>query len=216
MATPGVKTILRVKVERRLIGYLAPDLKDVTVEFLIASKTIGQATTDDEGIAAIDYLCQQTGVYEIDYRLSVKKYQRRPAKLYVVSPRQPAVVVDIDGTLSDYPDWKVPFAGDKAPAFHYAAEFLRRIAADYQIAYLTARDDIFDKITRAFLAKRRFPQGPIFYNELGMSTAQRRRQLRSKHHGHFKAGVIKKATAKRRRDCRWHRQCFDRCSGLPG
>lgn len=167
MVKTGNTGILAVKVEKKILGYWAPNLTEIQVEFLLGEDLLGSGITDSQGIARLKYAPDRVGVHKINYRLPAiaRRYRCRPGHLFSVSGMRPAVAVDIDGTLSDYPEWKVPFGGGSAPAFHYAGEFLRRLAARYEIVYLTARDDVLDEVTMSFLKKHGFPEAPVLYND---------------------------------------------------
>ena len=190
----GNTVTLLVKVERKIISYLAPDVKGISITFCLANDAIGTAVTNHDGIAQIQYLSEKPGIYSIDYRLLSSKAKIRQGKLFVISGDRPALVTDIDGTISDYPDWKVPFGGGTAPAFPYAAELFGKLALQYEIIYLSARDNALDGVTTAFLKKHNFPDGPIFYNDWGFSKAKRQ-QLSAKYHGAFKLKMIEQMRA---------------------
>jgi phosphatidate phosphatase PAH1 len=191
----GTKAVLSAKAEKKFISFLSPDIRGLEVTFLYKELVIGTAVTDKYGIARVEYLAvNQAGVYPITYQIPKKKMYYRAGRLFVVDGSRPALVTDIDGTISDYPDWKVPLGGSTAPTFANASEVLRKLAQSYDLIYLTARDDAMDKVTMAFLDKHRFPEGPVLYNDLGLSK-EKRKQLSPKHHGAFKCAVIKKTLA---------------------
>ncbi len=118
------------------------------------------------------------------------------SRLFVLDPARPVAVVDIDGTISDLPDWQVPFVGHRAPTFAGAPALMADLARRFQIVYLTARDDLFDEGTRAFLARHGFPDGPIVYNDLGLRTPEERGQLDPHAHGEFKLGQLQALRAR--------------------
>jgi uncharacterized HAD superfamily protein len=68
----------------------------------------------------------------------------------------------------------VPISGQQAPAFKNSVDALNRLSQDYNIVYLTARDDALDEKTRGFLFKdhdparagvQSFPLGAVLYND---------------------------------------------------
>src|SRR5262249_15998383 len=147
------------------------------------------------------------GRYDVTYELAKPEDRKifaddpRGAGTLFVNPDRPTLVVDIDGTLSDYPELKVPFSGEKAPAFKNSVDTLNPLAKDYNIVYLTARDDALDEKTRGFLFKdhdpgregvQAFPQGAVLYNDLGWTTYKELSQLDSERHAAFKTEAIKK------------------------
>ncbi|RMG08320.1 MAG: hypothetical protein D6731_22200 [Planctomycetota bacterium] len=192
VATPGARVPLEGKFERRGLWLFNPDLHDEPVDFFLGGTAVGAARTDRDGVAAVPFVAPAAGVYPFAARLA-----RRPsapparARLFVLDPAQPVAVCDIDETLSDMPSWQVPFAGALAPTYPGAVALLRDLARRYAIVYLTARDDAFDRSTRAFLARHGFPDGPVLYNDLGWTTRREREQLLSRHHGEFKLRVLR-------------------------
>jgi len=116
--------------------------------------------------------------------------------VWVLDPDRPVAVVDIDGTLSDLPGILVHLKSDDAPTFAGAPELLRDLARTPQVVYLTARDDVLDAATRAFLARHDFPPGPVLFNDMGLWSAEERRQFDPENHGEFKLGVIQALQAR--------------------
>lgn len=217
---PGKPVTLAVKVELLYDGdfsqvidqidpdwnqYLSPDLKGHRVRFSIDGSPIGIAVTDRDGVARIDHTPESVGIYTITYELAEPDDSGTyleddgQARLFVLTDR-PTLVVDIDGTLSDYPDWKVPFSGQKADAFKGAVETLQQLTETYHIVYLTARDDALDNKTRQFLFKDHdpetegtqcFPNGPVLYNDWGLNFYEEFSQLDPERHAAFKTETIK-------------------------
>ncbi|MGE0709348.1 MAG: hypothetical protein AB7N76_34935 [Planctomycetota bacterium] len=180
LASPGGSTQLGAKFERGLMGWVwSPDLEKKQVEVGFGGQTFS-GRTDDEGMIRFPITApSQPGVYSF-----TAKYKKTSAvgKLYVTN--KPLAIVDIDGTISDLPDWQVPFRGAKAKTFPGSPELLRDLSRTHQVVYLTARDDVWNSQTRAFLARHNFPDGPVIYNELGQGN-----------HGEFKLAKIRELRA---------------------
>jgi hypothetical protein len=189
ITTPGHPVKVHAKFERKLFGIFNPDVKHepATVEVLGATTHV---RTDGEGEASAMVTPTAPGVYPIVASLDRHHGVRAESKLWVLDPSRPVYACDIDGTLSDMPDYLVPFAGGKAKTFAGAPELIRELSSHYQIIYLTARDDHFDGKTRTFLARHGFPAGPIIYNDLGLENSQELSQLNSANHGKFKLAQL--------------------------
>lgn len=189
ITTPGRPVDVRVKFERTVLGYWRPDLRDkrVTIDVLGARRP---AVTDRDGMASTRVVPTAPGVYPISARLDRHTSPLATSRLFVLDPARPVVVVDIDGTISDLPDWQVPFIGHRAKTFVGAPALMHDLARRYQIIYLTARDDTFDAKSRAFLRLHGFPDGPVIYNDLGLGTKAERDQLKAGNHGPFKLGQL--------------------------
>ncbi|MBI4613935.1 MAG: zinc dependent phospholipase C family protein [Planctomycetes bacterium] len=194
IALPGTRTVLEAKFEMDLgLGYFNPDLSGKEVEFFVSGVSIGKGITDKDGVARIEYTPPAAGRIEVTYQMTHPAYKGDEGKLILfVAPPRPSVVFDIDGTLSDFPDWLVPISGDQAPAFPYSLEFTKQLAgAGFNVIYVTARDDALDRMTRGFLSAQGFPEGPVFYNDWGLTTREERDQLSSKNHGQAKIRILK-------------------------
>jgi hypothetical protein len=189
ITTPGQPVEVRAKFERSF-WLFKPDIKRKPVTFRVDGETL-RGITDRDGVASATVTRAAVGVYPIVAALDGKPgAPARGGRLWVLDPARPVAVVDIDGTLSDLNDLLVPFFGARAKAFPGSPELLRELATRYQIVYLTARDDVHDARTRAFLARHAFPDGPIIYDDLGFTTRAELRQLAKSNHGAFKLGQL--------------------------
>lgn len=195
ITTPGRSVKLGTKFERSQYGGLwRPDLrfKRATYRFRGLSGTV---RTDFDGMAIVRAPAPSAaGVYGFEAELASPSALAR-GSMWVLDPQRPLVIVDIDGTISDLPEWQVPLIGGHARAYADSPQLLRDLARSYQIVYLTARDDTFDPQTRAFLKRHSFPAGPVIYNDLGLWTSEERRQLQKDEHGSFKLRKIQELQA---------------------
>lgn len=195
ITTPGTRVRLATKFERTRYGGLwRPDLrgKSATYRFRGLSRTV---RTDFDGMAIVGALAPNIpGVYSYEVELASPR-ARTQGSMWVLDPRKPLVVVDIDGTISDLPEWRVPFQGGRAKAYADSPQLLRDLARTHHVVYLTARDDTFDRQTRAFLLRHSFPAGPVIYNDLGLWTSVERRQLKKAEHATFKLRKIQELQA---------------------
>ncbi len=201
----GTPTTLSTKLELDGPSYADWDLKDKEVEFFVNGQSVGVGRTDRDGVARVPFTPTATGQLEVTYQLAEADDRARfkdddgQGTLFVLDDR-PAVIVDIDGTLSTMGELKVPFFGEKAESFDHSVEALNRLSSDYNIIYLTARDDAFDHKTRQFLTKdhdgetqeiQAFPDGPVFYNDMGLTSYSELAQLDKDRHAAFKTETIK-------------------------
>lgn len=196
IALPGQNVILGTKFERSSLGgFWRPDVKNKAVRYSFAGRS-GVVRTNFDGMALAQTRAPSApGTYPFEAEL-LSPQVRGQGTLWVLDPNKPVAVVDIDGTISDLPDWKVPFSGARAPTFPGAPQLLADLAATHQIVYLTARDDSFDAQTRPFLARHGFPAGPVIYNDLGLSTIGEIRQLFPSEHGPFKLRKLQELLAR--------------------
>lgn len=188
ITTPGQAVEVRAKFERS-IWLFRPDLKRRAVTFEVLGRRLS-GRTDRDGMAGARVTPTQVGVYPIRATLDGKSGPAATSRLFVLDPARPCAVVDIDMTISNLAEWLVPFAGGKARAFEQSPEVLRDLARTHTIIYLTARDDVHDGRTRAFLKRRGFPDGPVVFNDMGLTTKEERDQLNAGNHGLYKLGVL--------------------------
>jgi len=195
ITVPGQPAELRLKVERSGWRFWRPDVKDTPVRFTATGSTLS-ARTDRDGVAHASLPGSlAVGVYSYVAEPEGRSDAAASSRVWVLDPARPLAVVDIDGTLSTLPSWLVPFRGHKAKAYADSPQLLNELARTHQIVYLTARDDNLDAKTRAFLALRGFPAGPVIFNDLGLTTKAERAQLNSKNHGVSKLQALRKLQA---------------------
>lgn len=186
ITTPNHAVDCQVKFERWFTA--GPDFNHRATQY--TAPAAGASQTDGDGTSHLTVTAARTGVYPISAFLAGHQNSPGTSRMFVFDPARPAVIFDIDGTLSDLPSWEVVFRGASAPTFPGAVQLARDLARDYDVIYLTARDEALDGSTRAFLARHGFPDGPVLFNDLGLFTAAERAQLSSSHHGEFKLRVI--------------------------
>lgn len=195
ITAPGQPVELRAKFERA--SWLRLDMRDELVEFTVGGQ-VTQARTDRDGVATIRVRASVApGVYDFSARVPRKpRAELARGRVFVLDPTRPLAIVDIDGTLSDLNSFLVPFWGKRAKTFPGAPRVVQALARDHQVVYLTARDDLHDRITRSFLNRHRFPDGPVVFNDWGLGTRAERRQWRGKHHGTYKLAALQDLVAK--------------------
>jgi hypothetical protein len=190
ITVPNQRVVLRAKFEGRGVGPLRGDLRQKPVRFR-ALRGTPTALTDSDGLAAASVSPVTTGRFPFTAELlGVDDRPTGHGTLFVIDPKRPVVVVDIDGTLSAMSGWKVPFRGSKAETFPGARALLSALARTHAIVYLSARDDSFLPLTRRFLALHEFPPGPVLMNDWGLGSKKEREQLMPGNHGAFKARVL--------------------------
>lgn len=169
---------LQAKLERKGMLGINPDLEGKEVVFSYAGEEIGATKAGEDGVASISWTppSLQNGatgiptIFEIQATLPHSSaYESSPASFYVFfwNPTKPCVVIDLDGTICASKEIEV---GLKEPAELKAVEgapqALQKIAENYNVLYLTARDDALMNATRQWLALRGFPRGPVLFRDL--------------------------------------------------
>ncbi len=189
ITTPGEAVEIGAKFEGGGWTFWRPDRRNRVASFTVDGRTY-TTRTDSAGKGRVRVTPSRVGVYPIEARLDGKAASDARGRLFVLDPLRPNVVVDLDQTVCDMPQWKVPFQGGKAPAYPGAVNVLRDLARTHGVIYLTARDEHLNGVTRAFLARHGFPDGPVLFNDMGFDTAAEREELSSKNHGKYKLEVM--------------------------
>jgi hypothetical protein len=190
VTTVGQPVELRAKFEGG-VSVHRPDKRDTSVTFTQVETGLQMnARTNWDGVASTQIKAQVPGVYRFRVTMDGRRGVSAESRVWVLDPARPVVVIDIDGTLSTMGELKVPFAGGRAASFPGAPDVVRDLAKTHQVVYLTARDDGLDRVTRRFLDRHDYPDGPVIYNDWGVWRRSERAQLSSKNHGTFKLGVL--------------------------
>jgi hypothetical protein len=167
LAHKGEEVVLKAKLETR---HLRRDIEQEPVECYVDGALIGQARTDEEGFASFRFTPGRLGDFEVEYRLSdASGYLPKSARglLAVRDERRPVLVSDLDYTLIDMSTYRFfDHDNQKIPPFKGAPEGMTKLAREYDVIYLTARDDIYLNVTKEWLAMYEFPKAPLFFCDL--------------------------------------------------
>jgi hypothetical protein len=146
---------LEIEVERRYWPFFDPPLADAELE-IEGQKVL----TDRAGEARIDLGTRAPGLHRLRVRLGPATDE---ALVAVVAKDQPIFITDIDHTIADVSSMGFIFrsVGSVRPLAG-SREALERISKKMQIVYLTARDHIFARKTREWLALHGFPPAPVY------------------------------------------------------
>jgi len=153
-------------------GLVSKDLEEEPVEAFVRLEEcgewifIGDAVTDDDGMVDIPFdasLLPGPGSYEVEL-VVLGDISRARGQIEVVSPGQPMVVFDIDGTLtlSDSELTDELLGGREAAMYEASPEVAWRYADEgYLVVYLSGRPHMLQDMSRRWLERHGFPAGPI-------------------------------------------------------
>lgn len=202
IAPPEGPIQVAAKYETDHAGFINPDRKELPVVLGMhgEQQTItGDAITDRDGIAKSLFTAPKTpGQYQL-FTHPVQnqgKFELRQVHvvplLFVVPKNQPLLVCDLDGTVTDGESLFV----DKVKPLPDAARVLRRLSEQYQIIYITARDEGLLDRSRAWLEQYEFPRAPVICRDwtltnLGKTGAYKKRVLTDlrNHFSGFRWGI---------------------------
>jgi phosphatidate phosphatase APP1 len=196
VTTPNTPVRVRAKFEHAGLGPIQPDVERGKVRFDVLGKGPSDLT-DRDGVAEATVTPITTGVFVFTATLEHDPPAKVQGRLWVVDPRRPVVVCDIDGTISALSTLRALTGAADAPTFEGAPELLRELGQTHQVVYLTARDDHFAAATRTFLERHRFPAGPVLFNAWGVRESSQRAQLKPGNHGVFKRKAIERLKARK-------------------
>ena len=152
----GREAALTVEVESRRAPFIVPARSGAEVDV----EHHGKASTGPDGLATVPLKPLPEGLH----RLRVRCGRAEAEALVRVAPGTSAVLVtDIDHTIADVSPagfilkpnpWVRTLAG--------ARDALASLAGRMEIVYLSARDHIYAKKTRAWLRRNSFPEAPLY------------------------------------------------------
>jgi hypothetical protein len=186
LAYPGKPVDLAVSFQN------ADDLKGVPgilIGFFLGEERIGEARTDGNGLAILEWTPPSEGNYELEARVlrvgeDMPKDWRylTPAPLLVAARRKDTkiVVIDLDHTVVDSSFFRVLTGG--ARPMEHSVEVTRRISDAFTIIYLTHRPDLLTRISKEWLTGHGYPRGPLMVSELDQAFGDS---------GKFKTGALR-------------------------
>jgi phosphatidate phosphatase APP1 len=166
---------LRAKLERDQRIPFRRDLPGEELVFLLNGEELGRATTTRDGLAYLFLRNLPQAEMTVEFQVilsSASSFSASPAvaSLSIWRADRQIVVTDIDQTISNTSNLNVvrlPVA-QQAP-FPYAREVLQDFADQgVGIIYLTAREDVFSHMTRAWLEYHGFPKGHLSLWDLSL------------------------------------------------
>ncbi len=151
-------------------GSISKDLEDELVQAFVASEpckvvTVGAPVlTNDDGRASVEMAALPAG-HHLAWLVVAADSSWAEAGVWSLPPATPAVLFDVDGTLTvdDGELFEDLLGGKTAEAFDGAARVARTWAEKgYLIIYVTGRPYPLRDHTRRWLEANQFPYGPLF------------------------------------------------------
>lgn len=170
ITTVGAPIDVKIKYERDLgLGMLNPDVEGLRVKFTLGlnGESLGIKISNWDGIAKIKFIPALKGKFSIYAQITNTGEISTPIEIpiYAINEENEVIVTDIDGTISDLPDYLIAYYGNKAPTFDYAPELFNLLSENLHIIYLTNRDDAIYYSTHDFLSLHDFPSGTVIMNQ---------------------------------------------------
>jgi phosphatidate phosphatase APP1 len=172
LARPGERISLSAKLERADRLGISLDVEGQVVVFGLEGRTLGNAVTGDDGVAHLEATAPvEPGNHRVRVNLAEGSKFRAGADELLLAVRNPAdvfMITDIDHTISDISQLKVPTAAvEEMPPLKDSVAVLGRISRRYTVIYVSHRDDRFIDKTRKWLRYNGFPEGPAFFADIG-------------------------------------------------
>ena len=155
---------LTARAEHETVLGLRAGIGGVAVRFLVHGREVAHDSTDARGRATASCEPPVAPVTEFQAVITEKPPGlQTTGRIFVWTPDRPIIAVDIDKTISDtdYDDLILRRRDAESRALPGATEALDALAADFYIAYVTARPHFLLEKTRRWLADNRFPAGPV-------------------------------------------------------
>jgi len=165
----GEKIFIKCKLETSdILGFSKSGEK---INFFLDGTCIGSNVTNSQGYAQIEYQFENFSVNQITMKLDRKSlFLANTGKIIagVFDNNKPILICDIDHTVCDTKLVLFFFRKDTAvPTVKGSVESLIRIAKNYNIIYVTHRDEAIMHRTKKWLEANCYPQGPVFFWEFG-------------------------------------------------
>jgi hypothetical protein len=164
IARHGAAATLRAKLT---YGVVSKDLEDedvlVVLDDCTGWRSLGRATTNDDGRVQVAAPMLPVGAYEVKFQVAGDQ-SVTTSVLWVLPAGTRFVVSDVDATLttSDAELAEQIFAGLVPPAYPMAAELMAAHAErGHVVMYLTGRPYWLSEMTRDWLAEKQLPPGPL-------------------------------------------------------
>jgi hypothetical protein len=166
LATPGQPVKLTASLQG---GDYLKGVEGYRVGYYLLDKKIGQALTDDDGLAEIAFTPEAIGNHIVLARLEdpdVRKFAIEAVEIVVSTQTatRPMVIVDLDHTLvaSGFGD---VLAG-RADPMPDSDRVMERLARRRTIIYLTHRPQLFTEGTKRWIRKYNYPTGALLTSTL--------------------------------------------------
>jgi hypothetical protein len=178
LAQPGATVPMRAKLEHAGPWGIHLHMRGYPIRFASPALVNQESNTAEESTATVQ-VKTPPGASQL-YRVTATfagsahhEVARSVGRLFVWPKNSPILITDVDHTISDLSELKVPFTADeRIPPLPGAVKALRELALTYRIIYLTARDEILYEKTRAWLEKKGFPEGPVFCRDFHLGDKQ--------------------------------------------
>jgi len=170
LAYPGqpVDLAARAQAVKNMKG-----IKGLTVSFVEGDEPVAVATTDGNGLAKVSWTPPKEGDYKLKAVITgrpegvsedVLKVSPSPLLVAARDKESEFVVIDLDHTVVDSSFFHV-LLGNPTPMAG-SVDVAKRISESYSIIYLTHRPDLLARKSKDWLARHKYPDGPLLVSEL--------------------------------------------------
>jgi hypothetical protein len=178
LTQPGTTVPMRAKLEHGGPWGIHLHMRGYPLRFTSPGIVNQESKTAEESTAAVQVKAP-SGALQLN-RVTVSfagsahhEAARAVSRLFVWPKDSLILITDVDHTISDLSELKIPFTADeRIPPLPGAVKALRELAVTYRIIYLSARDEILYEKTRAWLEKKGFPEGPVFCRDFHLGDKQ--------------------------------------------
>ncbi len=162
---PDGKVRLRAYLERKTSKFSRDSIESHAVRFMVNGRLVGQGRTDDDGLATFLYAIgdQSAGSFTAETEIDGQTLRdQRP--IFRLKPDRIGIIVDIDGTVSRTDSFDVVASkqGRKSRPIDQSPRVVRKLAATYNIAFLTARPRFLLAKTRRWINEHGYPDVPLY------------------------------------------------------
>jgi hypothetical protein len=177
LALPGETVQLRAKLEHQGKLGINPDLHGYPLRIRCPPLIDQEVKTGKDGMATVELKAPaEAKTYPIQVTFPGSDHHRpaeAAARLFVWPKDARILITDVDMTVSNLAELRVPFtANARIPALPGAVEALTELSKTYRIIYLSARDDALCHKSCCWLCERGFPEGPFVCRDFRLGSKQ--------------------------------------------
>ncbi len=162
---PDGNVNLRAYLERKTSKFSRDSIENHVVRFKVNGRLVGEGKTDDDGLATFLYAIgeQTASSFAAETELDGQTLRdERP--IFRLKPGRIGIIVDIDGTVSKTDSWDVAVSkkSRKSRPIDQSPRVVQKLAATYNVVFLTARPRFLLDKTRRWIREHGYPDAPLY------------------------------------------------------
>lgn len=156
---------LRAYLERKTGKFSRDSIENHVVRFKVNGQVVGEGKTDEDGLATYLHAIgdQAAGSFTAETEFGGQTLRdERP--IFRLKPGRIGIIIDIDGTVSRTDSWDVAVSkkSKKSRPIDQSPRVVQKLAATYNVVFLTARPRFLLAKTRQWIKDHGYPDAPLY------------------------------------------------------